>query len=114
MPVIAKLSGPVLSEGAGLEIPVCTLPLAEGYTASLEVFDVMQAKAKKMFVKVIGLEKVTVNAGTFDAYKVEIMPEGGEGGTKLWISRDGRRTVKSEVQLPPQMGGGSAVGELTK
>ncbi|MGH2568090.1 MAG: prolyl oligopeptidase family serine peptidase, partial [Bacteroidota bacterium] len=115
IPISAKLTSPVLSEGAGLEIPVCTLPLAEGYSASLEVFDMMQARAKKMSVKVTGSEKVTVNAGTFDAFKVEIMPEDGErGGVTLWISKDGRRTVKSEVQLPPQMGGGSAVGELMK
>ncbi len=115
IPINAKLSGPVLSEGAGVEIPVSTLPLAEGYSATLEVFNVMQAKGRKMTVKITGMEKVTVNAGTFDAYKVEITPQDGEvGAIKLWISRDDRRTVKSEVQLPAQMGGGSAIGEMMK
>jgi len=115
MPINAKLSAPVLSEGAGVEIPVCTLPLAEGYAALIEVFNTMQATARKMTVRVTGTEKVTVSAGTFDTYKVEITPQEDEGGgTKLWISRDDRCTVRSEAQLPAQAGGGTMVSELTK
>jgi len=115
MPISAKVSGPVLSEGAGVEIPVCTLPLAEGYSASIHVFNTMQAMARKMIVRVTGTEKVTVSAGTFDTYRVEIMPEDAEGGgTKLWIAREDRRAVRSETQLPAQMGGGTLVAELTK
>ncbi|HEX9829189.1 MAG TPA: alpha/beta fold hydrolase [Bacteroidota bacterium] len=115
MPINAKLAGPVLSDGAGIEIPLSTLPLAEGYTGTYEAFDMMQAKSKKMSLKVVGSENVTVPAGTFDTFKVEITPADGEaGGSTLWISKDSRRTVKSEVQLPPQMGGGKALGEMVK
>lgn len=115
MPINAKLTGPVLPEGAGVEIPVGTLPLAEGYAASVEVFNTMQAKARKMTVRVTGTEKVTVSAGTFDTYKVEITPQDDEaGGSKLWIARDDLRAVRSETQLPAQAGGGTMVSELTK
>jgi dipeptidyl aminopeptidase/acylaminoacyl peptidase len=115
MPINVKLSGPVLPEGAGVEIPVGTLPLAEGYTASVEVFNTMQAKTQEMTLKVTGAEKVTVPAGTFDTYKVEITPQGDEGGgSKLWIAKDDHRIIRVENQLPAQMGGGVAVSELTE
>jgi dipeptidyl aminopeptidase/acylaminoacyl peptidase len=115
MPINVKLSGPVLPEGAGVEIPVGTLPLAEGYTALVEVFNTMQAKTQEMTLKVTGTEKVTVPAGTFETYKVEITPQADEGGgSKLWIAKDDRRIIRVENQLPAQMGGGIAVSELTQ
>ncbi|MCI0708000.1 MAG: prolyl oligopeptidase family serine peptidase [Ignavibacteriae bacterium] len=115
MPIKAKTSGPVLTDGAGLEIPVSTLPLTEGYSGTIETFDMMSAAARKMSLKVSGSEKVTVAAGTFDTFKVELKSEEeGGGNTTLWISKDGRRTVKSEMQLPAAMGGGKAVTELVK
>jgi dipeptidyl aminopeptidase/acylaminoacyl peptidase len=115
LPISAKLDGAVLTDGAGVEVAVGTLPLADAYSATIDVFDMMQAKAKTMSLKVTGRETVTVNAGTFEVFKVEIVPADGEaGGSKLWISVDDRRTVKSEVQLPAQMGGGKVVGEMMK
>jgi dipeptidyl aminopeptidase/acylaminoacyl peptidase len=115
MPVNAKLSSPVLTDGAGTEIAVGSLPLVEGYSATLDVFDLMQAKASKMNLKVTGSEKVTVAGGTFDAYAVELSPAEGDGGNiKLWISKDDRRTVKSETKMSAQMGGGTASSELVK
>ncbi len=115
MPINTKLSGPTLSEGAGAELAICSLPLTEGYSGTYDVLNVMQGKVKKMSVKVTGVEKVTVPAGTFEAYKVELKPVDEESGwTKLWIRKDDRVTVKSEAQLPPQMGGAIAVGELVK
>jgi dipeptidyl aminopeptidase/acylaminoacyl peptidase len=115
MPINAKLSSPVLSEGSGVEVAVSTLPLTEGYSGTIDVFNIMQGKSRTMTVKVMGAEKVTVQAGTFDAVVVEIASAEGEGGaTKLWISSDDRRVVKSETFLPPQMGGGKAVGEMVK
>jgi hypothetical protein len=75
----------------------------------------MQGKARTMNVKVTGIESVTTSAGTFEAYKVEMTPTDGDaGGIKLWIRKDDRVGVKSEVKLPAQMGGATAVSELTK
>jgi hypothetical protein len=68
-----------------------------------------------MMLRVAGAEKVTVSGGTFDTYKVEVTPQDDEGGgSKLWIAKDDRRTVRAETQLSGQMGGGTMVSELTK
>ncbi|HEY4611759.1 MAG TPA: alpha/beta fold hydrolase [Bacteroidota bacterium] len=115
IPINAKLTSPALSESVGIEIPVSTLPLTEGYSGTIEVFNIMAAKSRTMALKVTGTENVTVSGGTFDTYKVEITPTDGEpDGLKLWISKTDRRTVKSEAQLSAQMGGGTFYGELTK
>ena len=115
MPVNIKLTSPVVSEGAGTEIPVATLPLAQGYSATINTVDIMSAKEKKMVLKVVGTETVTTEAGAFETYKVEIAPTEDEAeGTTLWISRQDPQTVKKSVKLPAQMGGGTAVTELVK
>jgi len=115
MPINAKLASPVLSDGAGLEIPVSTLPLAEGYNATVYQFDMMSAKAQPMVLTVKGTEKVSVAAGTFHAYRVEVGPkEGDSGSVTLWVTVDSRRIVRTEANLPPQAGGGVVVSELAQ
>ncbi len=113
MPISVKMDEPVLSEGAGVELPVSTLPLEEGYTALIHQFELMAGKAKPMSVKVTGSESVMVGGAPIAAFKVEIQPtEEDSGGSKLWIAKDSRRIVKTENQLPPQMGGGMVISEL--
>ena len=115
MPVNVKKSGAVLSDGTGVELPLSTAPLADGYTAGLKVFDLMGGRVKDMIARVTGTEKVTTPAGTYDTYVVEVAPvDGDKEGVKLWIAKEGRTIVKSETQIPPAMGGGSVVSELTK
>lgn len=112
MPINVKTDTPVLTDGAGTELAVSTLPLAEGFKASLAVLDVMSRSAKRFSLRVAGVEKISISAGTFDAYKVELTPVEGDGGSIIWISRADGRKVKSESKLPAQMGGGTAVSEL--
>lgn len=115
MPINVKKSGPVLSDGTGVELPLSTAPLAPGYAAGLKVFDIMGGQVKEMTARVTGAEKVTTPAGTFDAHVVEVKPaDGGNEGMKLWIAKEGRAVVKSETVIPAAMGGGSVVSELTK
>jgi dienelactone hydrolase len=115
MPVNVKKSGAVLSDGTGVELPLSTVPLADGYTAGLKVFDLMGGRVKDMIARVTGTEKMTTPAGTYDTYVVEVAPvDGDKEGVKLWIAKEGRMIVKSETQIPPAMGGGSVVSELTK
>jgi len=115
MPVNIKLTQPVLTDGAGAEVAVSSLPLKEGYTTTIYTLDIMGGKAKTYALRVTGSEKVTVAAGTFDAFRVELNPQEGEsGGMVAWIGKDNRRTVKIETKLPAQVGGGTAVGELVK
>ncbi len=115
LPINVKKSGAVLSDGTGVELPLSTAPLADGYAAGLKVFDLMGGRVKDMTARVTGTEKVTTPAGTYDAYVVEVQPvEGDNEGVKLWIAKEGRTIVKSETKIPPAMGGGSVVSELTK
>ena len=115
MPIKAQTTSAVLSDGAGMEVPICTLPLAEGYKATLYQFETMAQKQKALGLTVVASEKVTAAAKTFDTWKVELTPKDNEpGGSKLWIAKDSKRIIKTETKLPPQAGGGIAVMELAK
>ncbi len=114
IPVNVKLTEPVLSEGAGMEVPISTLPLAKGFKAVLNTVDVMRGSTKKVAMEVLAVESVTVPAGTFEAFKVELKPTDGEGGSTVWIASKERKTVRTESKLPAQLGGGLSVGELVE
>jgi hypothetical protein len=73
---------------------------------------VQQQKVKLMQLKVTGVEKVTVPAGTFDAYKIEITSaDGGNEKETLWVARDTHKPVK-EATVLPAMGGAVLTQEL--
>ena len=55
-----------------LSLIVPALPLAEGQSFSLNVFSSGQGATKVATIKVAGVENVTVPAGTFSAYRLEI------------------------------------------
>ncbi len=114
-PITADVGGALFADGAGANDVVAALPLAEGYTTSFRNFDLMSQKVQMRQLKVIGSEKVTVPAGTFDAWKVEITPaDGGTGQTStVWVDRISRRAVKISTILP-EMNGAIATAELTK
>lgn len=112
--VSADLGGTLFADGAGAWSSIGSLPLAEGYTMVFRNFDVRTQKVKLMQMKVAGTEKVTVPAGTFDAYKIEISSADGEGGkTTLWIAKDNRQVLKSS-SIIPQMNGAVITTELTQ
>ena len=59
-----------------------------------------------------GAESVTVPAGTFEAWKVEIASAEGEpGATTIWVAKDSRKVVKTVTTLP-EMGGAVVTTEL--
>ena len=115
IPIKAQTTNTVLPDGAGMEVPISTLPLAEGYKATLYQFEMMTQKEKAIGLAVVASENITVATKVFDTWKVELTPKDGEPGEiKLWIAKDTRRIIKNESKLPPQAGGGIAVMELTK
>jgi len=60
----------------------------------------------------VGSESVTVAAGTFEAFKIEInSADGGADHETLWIAKDSRKTVKVSAVLA-SMGGATLTGEL--
>jgi len=114
-PIAADLGGALFADGPGASDVIAALPLAEGYTTSFRNFDIMGQKVQPRQLKVVGTEKVTVPAGTFDAWKVEITPaDAGSGeSTTFWVDKATRRAVKS-VTVLPQMNGAVATAELVK
>ncbi len=79
-PISADMGGPVFGDGAGGIQAIADLPLADGYTTVIRSFDATKQQSKLMQLKVAGTEKVTVPAGTFDAYKVDMTPAGRQRG----------------------------------
>jgi dipeptidyl aminopeptidase/acylaminoacyl peptidase len=110
--VAVDLGGPLFADGPAAKQSISCLPLAEGYTTTYRNFDVQQQKVKLLQLKVTGTEKVTVPAGTFDAYKVEISSaDGGADKQTLWVTPDTHKPVKQSAVLP-SMGGAVLTQEL--
>ena len=111
-PVSVDLGGDLFADGAGSHEAIGALPLAEGYRATFRNFDVRQQKVQLKQAKVAGSESVTVPAGTFQAWKVEISSAEGEPGTTtIWVAKDSRKVVKTITTIP-QMGGAVVTTEL--
>ncbi len=66
------------------------LPLAEGYSATLPIFTVQGGQTVNVEIKVVGRETVTVPAGEFDCFKIDLsIPPVLQ--QNYWISTDSRR-----------------------
>ena len=113
-PVSADLGGPLFGDGPAASSSLAALPLADGYTTTFRNFDVQKQKVALKQLKVTGTEEVTVPAGTFKAFKLEITSaEGDPGSTTVWVATDSRKVVKVAATLP-QMGGAKVTSELVK
>lgn len=113
-PFEVDLGGALIADGAGSYEVIAALPLAEGYAVGYRNFDVQKQKLQMKQLKVVGTEKVTVRAGTFDAYKVEITSaDGGADKQTVWIAKDSRKVVKITAVLP-NLGGALLTSELTQ
>jgi hypothetical protein len=94
-PISVDLGGSLFADGAGQYDVIAALPLAEGYAVGYRNLDVMKQKLAMKQLKVVGKESITVPAGTFDAYKVEITSADNEADkTMVWIARDTRKVLK--------------------
>ena len=67
------------------------MPLQEDYTARFQIFPVQSGAVSECKIAVTGKEKLTVSAGTFDCYAVELTVYVGQVKAlehHLWISTD--------------------------
>jgi hypothetical protein len=79
---------------------VAALPLAEGATFTIGAFEASQNAVRALAVKVAGTEQVTVPAGQFGVYRVEV--SGGQQPLVLYVTREApRRLVKLEIVGQP-------------
>ena len=112
-PIAADTGGALFADGAGAYDALASLPLAEGYTATFRNFDLQKQKAALKKMKVVGLEKVTVPAGNFETFKLEVTSaEGDPGKTTVWVDKESRKVVKV-IAVIPQMNGAISTAELT-
>jgi dienelactone hydrolase len=111
-PIDVDLGGAIFADAAGGPASIGCLPLADGYTTTFRNFDDQKMKVKLMQLKVAGSEKVTVPAGTFEAFKVELTSaDGGNDKETVWIAKDTRVPVKI-AQVMASMGGAVMTAEL--
>ena len=98
-PIAIDFSGPFFAGEAVSQVTIGCLPLKDGYSTTFRNFDVQRLKEKLLQIKVVGIERVTVPAGTFDSYKVELTSaDGGSNKGTVWIAKDSRRPVKSSFE----------------
>jgi hypothetical protein len=110
-PIAVDLGGPVFAD-TGSALSIACLPLAEGYSTTYRNFDLRKQKEKLLQLKVVGSETVTVAAGTFDTFKIEITSaDGGSDHETYWIAKDSRKAVKLAAVVA-DMGGATLTGEL--
>jgi transcription antitermination factor NusG len=111
-PVSADLGGDLFADAAGAQQVIGCLPLSEGYSATFRNFDLQKQKPKLMQLKVAGSETVTVAAGKFETFKVEITSaDGGTDQSTVWIAKDSRQAVKVSSVMGA-MGGATMTAEL--
>ncbi len=109
----ADPGGALFADGAGAFEVIASLPLADGYSLSFRNFDVMKNKPQMKQLKVVGSESVTVPAGKFDAYKVEIQSADNEADKQtVWIDKASRKVLKIEAVLT-KYNGAILTSELT-
>jgi dipeptidyl aminopeptidase/acylaminoacyl peptidase len=114
VPIAVDLGGPLFADGAGGEQAIASLPLAAGYSATFRNFDVQTQKVKLLQLSVSGVESVTVPAGKFDAYRIEITSaDGGSDKKTLWVSTDTHKVVKVSAVVAA-MGGAVVTQELSE
>jgi hypothetical protein len=111
-PISVDLDGTIFADGAGANFVIGCLLRADGYTTVYRNLDLQKQKIKLMQLQVAGSENVTVPAGTFDAFKVELSSaDGGLDKSTVWIAKDTRTPVKISTVLA-DMGGATLSAEL--
>lgn len=111
-PVSVVTGGSIFADGAGAFDVIARLPLTEGYATTFRNFDIQKQKTQMKQLKFLGTESVTVPAGTFDAYKVEITAADDEADMQIvWIAKDSGKVVKISANLP-SLGGAKLTSEL--
>ena len=87
-------------DGNAMMMLIPALALAPDAAITVNVFSANDVAVKPLSVKVSGVEDVTVPAGVFTAYRVDVA--GGQTPLKLWVSQEApRRIVRFEIVGQP-------------
>jgi dipeptidyl aminopeptidase/acylaminoacyl peptidase len=111
-PISVDLDGPLFADAVEANFVIPCLPLSEGYSTVFRNYDLQKQKTKLIQLKVAGSERISVPAGEFDVFKVELSSaDGGPDKSTIWIAKDSRTTVKAST-LMAEMGGATLTAEL--
>jgi hypothetical protein len=107
LPVAMKNRPGLVANSGQLELMLRLAPLRAGWSGRADVLlpALMGAGTAAVDVSVTGEERVTVPAGTMDAWIAVV--RGSAGEQRLWIDKVGRRIVRLSSPLP--MASGAAV-----
>ncbi len=112
MAIDQSLEQPLFADGAGAPHLIATLPLADGYQTYFSNLDLQTQAISLNALRVKGTESITVPAGTYEAFVVEIKPANGDpGGQTFWIATQDHRVLQTKMVLP-QMGGAIVTAKL--
>jgi hypothetical protein len=112
-PFSVDLGGELFNDAAGIYQTLATLPFAPGYRIAFRTFDVQVQRVRTIQLQYAGTESVTVPAGTFDAFKIELSTADDGARTTVWVARDSRKVAKI-VGVRPQLQGATLTAELQK
>jgi hypothetical protein len=97
-PIAVDLDGALFADGAGADQAIASLPLAVGYNTTFRNFDIQIQKVKLLQLNVAGSESVTVPAGKFDAFRVDITSaDGGSDKKTVWVAKNTHKVVKASA-----------------
>ncbi len=112
MPFDVEVGGPLFGDGPAFIFSIGILPLEKGYSNSFRSFDMKTHKADRVHLMVAELENVTVPAGSFDSYRVEISSANSRADDyTVWVAKSSRKPVKMIADLP-EMSGAKLTAEL--
>ena len=113
-PIDVALENPVFGDGAALDATLAALPLKKGYEVVYRTFDVQLNKVRTFKAKVVDTETVTVPAGEYEAFRLDIKPiDGDPGGRTTWISTSDNGCMVKSTAVIPSMGGAKMTTELS-
>ena len=100
MDVNRSVDQPVLASTANLEVALAGLPLTEGYSARLPVFQLQQQKVAITTIRVTGTETIEVPAGTFETYVLKVTAEGPAPSGTYYVRKSApHHVVKADLEV---------------
>ncbi|NNF06113.1 MAG: prolyl oligopeptidase family serine peptidase [Candidatus Eisenbacteria bacterium] len=110
------LKAPVLGDGPGLVIALAGLPLAKGYSTVMRTLDAQTQKVRPFKLEVSDSETVTVPAGSFETFVIDLTPlDGDPSGTAIiHVTQTApHNVVRGKYKMPAMMGGGWLTTQLS-
>ncbi len=116
VPIDLSLDEPAYGGEAALEAVLTALPLSQGYRTRLRATEIdVDQLVRRFIVMVEDAETIEVPAGRFETWRLRLDALDDLGGSqRLWIKADTPRLlVRAEGYIPPEVGEGSLITELT-